>query len=257
MSRTKESTQIPSPVECFIFFNGNTGKFGRPIEDNTNMADLSLPFHFIVLDDGAFRVGGETRASGVKRKIKSNLAHRDYSKHLIVTYSDNGALIAEGEWSEIGTRVKDIGGKYTAVLYVLTKMDEMNRIAALHLRGRALSEWYKFTKGKNPTGPVYFSVKQTKKTEGEDIDSWVPVFEEFALPGQSEEEANSADVILQNWLQSYFANPESIPTATQSRSEPAAQPLSNAFHVAVPASTDDPWAGITDPGAGDIDELPF
>lgn len=51
-----------------------------------------------------------------------------------------------------------------------------------------------------------------------------------------------------DWL---FDRLESIANGSVKHPQPtAAKP-------AVPASTDDPWAGITDPGPGDIDELPF
>lgn len=205
MSRTKESTVVVSPVEAHVFFNGNSGKLGMPVENEQNMADLPTPFSFIVLDDGAFRIGGETRGGGVKRKITSNLAHRDYNKMLTVAYKDNGVLIASGEWSQIGQSVKDLGGKYTAVLYTLAKIDGQYKITSLNLRGRALSEWYKFIKGKNPLGAFAYQVTDVVKTDGEEIDSFIPVFKELAASEKSIEEAATADVILQQWLSATFA----------------------------------------------------
>ncbi len=252
MSRTQPNTVIPSPVEQFIFFNGNTGRFGRPVEENTQMEDLPLPLAFIVLDDGAFRIGGENRALG-KRKIKSGLAHRNYNKSLTVTYSDNGSLIAQGDWQQIRESVAAIGGKYTAVLYALVKLDGQSKIAAIHLRGRALSEWYKFTKGKNPTGPVYFTVTKTAKTEGTDVDSYVPVFEMHDLKASSQEEADAADAILQNWLSGYFKSPENIPAAINSRASNAVPIEGDAFA----------FAGLEEPpaqsgtGSDFDDDLPF
>lgn len=229
MSRTRESAVLASPVDVFIFFNGNTGKFGRPIEgQDKGMQDLSLPLSFVVLDDGAFRIGGETRGGGVKRKISSNTVHRDFSTALSVVYKDNGALIAEGTWGQIGQQVKDLGGKYTLVLYVLTKIDGEYKIAAIHLRGRALAEWFKFTKGKDLFGNTAFSVKSVSKTDGEEIDSFVPVFSETTVSPETVEEANAADTVLQSWLKASFENPHQIEAARPQVTRGETPPPSNA-----------------------------
>lgn len=248
MSRTRESTNIASPVETFIFFNGNTGKFGRPVEDGEGMVDIELPLNFVVLDDAAYRIGGETRGGGTKRKITSNLAHRDFGRRLTVTYKDNGALIAEGEWSQIQGTVKDLGGKYTMVLYCLVKMDEKYRICALHLRGRALAEWFKFSKGKNVCGDFFYSVRSVSKTQGEDVDSYVPHYSEHKIPAAVLEEAFEADAILQAWLESFFAasNDLNIQAAARSRSSAALPDGQQAEAPQVVAG--DPY---------DTDDLPF
>lgn len=206
MSRTRESTVIASPVEAYIYFQGNTGKFGKSADGQEGMEDVPLPLTFVVLDDGAYRIGGETRGGGNKRKIGSNLAHRDFGNHLVVNYKDNGANLAEGFWKDIKQRVTDIGGKYTLVLFVLTKIDGAYKMAAIHLRGRALSEWFKFIKGKNTMGEFAYTVKSVIKTEGEEIDSFIPIFSEVAIKLETVEEANAADTILQVWMKSQFSN---------------------------------------------------
>ncbi len=218
MSRTQPSNSIASPIEAHIFFNGNSGKIGMPVEGQDQMSDMPLPFSFIVIDDGAFRIGGETRGGGVKRKIQSNLAHRDYNKNLVVTYKDNGAQIAAGEWGQIGASVKDLGGKYTGVLYAIAKIDGAYKLASINLRGRALSEWYKFVKGKDVYGDFAYQIASVSKTQGEEVDSFVPSFKEVPASKEAVEEAEAADGVLQAWLKSHFSSPLGIDAATNSRS---------------------------------------
>lgn len=215
MSRTRESTNIQSPVQTHLFFNGNLGQFGRTVEGQDGMENLQLPIKFVVLDDKAFRVSGETRGAS-KRKIKSNLCHQDFVKTLTVTYSDNGEVIADGTWGQIGEKVKAVGGKYTMILYVMLSLNGEQVLAAIHLRGRAVAEWIKFAKGKNVVGDVFFSVQKVEKTQGNDIDSFVPVFAEHKLPGEMKGKADDMDTVLQSWINQYFWS--DIPAATNSRS---------------------------------------
>jgi len=219
MSRTKESPNIPSPVEVAIFFNGNTGQLGAPVDNEDSMVNFQLPFSFIVLDDGGFKITGDNRATTPKRKIVSNLVHRDYYTQLTVSYKDTGEVIASGEWSQIGRTVKEVGGKYTLVLYVLAKIENTYKIAALHFRGRALAEWFRFVNGKNIFGDCAFQVTGVEKTQGQDTDSNVPTFKEIKVSADAVAEAEAADAILQNWLGAYFPNDLNIAQA-----KPAPQP---------------------------------
>lgn len=254
MSRTRESTNVQSPVQAHIFYNGNKGSFGRAVEGDNEMQEIPLPLKFVVLDDKGFRVSGETRGT-TKRKIKSNLCHLDFNRLLKVTYSDNGEVIAEGEWNQVGEKVKNVGGKYTAILYVMLSLNGEQLLGAIHLRGRAVAEWFKFAKGRNVTGDFFYSVQKVEKTVGNDIDSYVPVFAEHALPAEMGVKAGQMDEALQAWLEQYFFS--DIPAATNSRSAgPSVEPeppARNADPFNVPVGPQ--YAQAAAP-AGD-DDLPF
>jgi len=252
MSRTQPSQFTQSPVEFPIFFNGKTGSVGIKKEE---FEDIPFPFSFIVLDDGGFRVGGENRALG-KRKITSNLAHRDHYQTVKVVYDDNGDVIAEGEWKHIKGKVAEVGGKFTLVIYILCKIDGALKTCSLHLRGRALYEWVQFTKGKDVTGNTAFTITHVEMTTGNDTDSYVPRFAETNVSEAAIQEAEAADALLQVWLSTYFKSADGIgasrPQVTrgedQAKNDPKAEPQEAEtanFPIEAPA------------GADDFSDLPF
>lgn len=199
------SERAESPVEANFYFNAKDGKLGVLRKGEEEIADITLPFHFMVLDKDAFTITGEYRTGQEKRKVKSTLAHNHYQRRVRVYFKDNRDEIAAGEWAAIKKNCEQVGGRYTACIFIIAIVDGLFKMGALHLRGRAFAQWLKDTDGVDVTGNFQFSLRSTEKVIGE-VDSWVPRFtvgeatSEVALKAAFE-----MDNILQDWLRAYFA----------------------------------------------------
>lgn len=263
MSRTVEVTRTESPVKAHVFFNGDAGKFGVLESDvSDNIVDVHYPFHFVVLDADAYRVGGKVGMEKNDPKFKSNIAHPKYGTELRVWLeNDESNILAIGKWSQIKNKPALSKAKFTALIYVLADFGNGKKIACLHLHGRAYSAWLQFiqTEKINPCGPHAFVVKGTSEMRGEiGRASLVPVFEITKVSADTLNLADEADSELQVWLKSQFPESE-FAAAGANRSNGSIEPQpretvrGNAYEVAAPAEN----PALAAPLPGEDDDLPF
>lgn len=249
MSRTKEVTRNESPIAAMVFYNGDLGKFSYLHENNSDLVELTMPFRFTVVDDGAHRITGSEGLGKDAPKFKSNLAHEGYSRHLRV-WLDHSPEVAlgEGTWGSMSNRLGVRGAKYTKLLYIITDLGFGKILACLQLKGRAYSAWIEVTSKKkiNPCGDIAFVVKETTMMQGDKgKPSPVPVFETATLSEETKSLAEVADLELQAWLSTQFEDPFA-PAAVAQRID------------RFPPENTDPFPTEAPPVmAGNEDDLPF
>lgn len=209
MSRTVEVTRTESPVKAHVFFNGDKGRFGVLDSDQSDeIQEIAYPFHFVVLDADAFRVGGKVGLERNDPKFKSNIAHPKYGTELRVWLeNDEKNILAVGKWSQIKNKPALSKAKFTALIYILADFGQGKKTACLQLHGRAYSAWLTFIQsGKiNPCGEHAFTVKGAVEMQGDKgRASLVPVFELTKVSSETLALANKADAELQAWMQGQF-----------------------------------------------------
>lgn len=224
MSRTKESTIQTSPVTAHYFLNMKTGKFSCLKEGEKDFLDVKLPFHFILLDAGAFRAAGKNMKT--QRKIKSTMGHFVLNPSIKVFYEDTKEVIAEGSWRSIKDVVGEKSGRFVSVLFAATPAGEM---VCIHLKGRAYSEWLKYldengAKGKDPASffaDSFFSVTGTKSVSGDMGESYVPTFTHAKISkDETVKMADELDFQLQCYFKTLFGEMQATPERGPSTDEP-------------------------------------
>lgn len=210
MSRTRASEQVESPVSATIFFNGESGRFGRMGENkDEGIIDVPLPLRFVVLDAGAHRVTGKRGLEKDAPRFRSTLAHESRTTKLRVWMEGRpNETVAEGTWGSMKEALYPHGARYTRCIYAICDFGVGKETACIQLHGRALSAWMDYVKasGVKPESDIAFSVKEVAEMAGsKGRPSLVPVFSHGQISQETAEAAKAADEDLQAWLDVVFS----------------------------------------------------
>lgn len=203
MSRSRPSANNPNPARRWFEWAGDKGKIRYYDRDAKKMADVDLPFAFLLLDELASVRGWHDASDS---SIHSNMV-RDVKADVLVVKAHKGGIIAEGHYRAIKDRVNAAGGNFTATLYVGFK-DAAGQLAigVLLLKGVALRAWMEFRQAQRKK--VYEgAVAVTGYTEGKkgSITYRAPAFALRDLTPETHQQAVGLDAELQAWLDTYFA----------------------------------------------------
>lgn len=210
MSRSNNVTVI-NPAKYFFEWAGGKeqGYFYYFDKTEGKKKKINLPFRFLVLDTLSTITGfSDSDNSG----IWSNEV-RDTKTTPFVVKTKNG-VIKEGIYKEISDSIKNAGADYTASVYVAYMDNGEMVIAHLKLKTTALSAWYDFNKKLRQTGKSIYSVAVSvnESTEGKkgSVMYRTPVFSEIPASEESERKAKELDRELQDYLNRYLVNKESV-----------------------------------------------
>lgn len=180
--------------------NGNVRYYDRDTKQNVPVPD---GFRFILLDELAVIKGWhDASESG----ITSNEVKR-IDRDPLTVKAFKGGVLAEGFYSKIRDRIVNLGGHYTANLYIAFKpsADQPLSIGSLQLKGAALGAWMEFAK-KNRSEIYKKSIVIRGSKEGKKgkVVFQTPVFHLGEISPETDAQAMGLDKTLQEYLKGYF-----------------------------------------------------
>ena len=254
MSRSCPNENQPNPCTRWHSWNGegNNGfveyydkdKVRANGQKGENVV-VGPKFTFLLLDElSSVRGWHDASDSG----ISSNEV-RDTKAERMVVRALKGGILAEGFYANIRDRIKAVGGKFTANLYVVYKAGTEHRLGALQLKGAALNSWVEFSKG-NRDALYKQAVAITGYLEGKKgkITFRTPVFALRDIAPETDASATKIDKeVLQPYLTAYFK---------RTHMEQASQPVGTAEPVEPESLADAADTGSEPPLPSD-DAAPF
>jgi hypothetical protein len=232
MSRSNPTESTTHISSRWVEYKGDVGEFSYydkevTNEDGTKGANVSLgqKFAFLWLDE-TFTVTGYIEGGG---GVVSNEIKRIREDVLTVRQFKSGNTFS-GRWDKTTpegeafiAKVKAIGGKFTANLYIAYKdADNELKIGVLQLKGAAYSKWSEFFKA-NKDGVRTGAVSVSEHLDGKKgaVKFKTPVFKVVKTSEESDKAAIELDKQLQEFLKTRLAPAPMAPTA---QTQPAAAP---------------------------------
>jgi hypothetical protein len=217
MSRSNPSDGIANPsTRWFEWAGGEDGGFITWYDKDAKQdVKVPLPFTFLVLDELATIKGWHKPSTS---SIYANEI-RDTRQEVLVVKSFKGGELASGLYASIKDRVKAVGGKYAASIYIAYREGEALRLGNLSLKGGAGSAWMDFKKAagskKDDSGKsmkAYFLdavriVSFEQATSG-GTTYRVPVFALAPVTDATNKAALALDTELQAFLADYLKRPK-------------------------------------------------
>lgn len=167
MSRTKKKLEVSSPVSKYLTFSGTKGQI-KYYDTSSSKADSKgnvylESLNLAILDIKASISGyNESSASSVTSNL---LNPYDVNKDkFIVKTKINGkySTFAEGGYSEIKDKLKNVNGKFTINIFGACDLGEGYQIVRLDLSGSSLGSWLDF-RDKKSDEDLYNSVVSIAK----------------------------------------------------------------------------------------------
>lgn len=252
MSRSNPTEGTAHISTRWVEYKGDIGEFSYydkevTNEDGTKGANVSLgqKFTFLWLDEtftitGYIEGGGGVVSNEIKRIREDVLTVRQFKSGN--TFSGNWDKTTPAGEAFIA-KVKSIGGKFTANLYIAYKAGDELKIGVLQLKGAAYSKWSEFFRANKDavrTGAV--SVSEHLDGKKGAVKFKTPVFKVVKTSEESDKAAIELDKQLQEFLKTRLAPAASVP-ATQEEVPAAAtyqeQPPMPTMQQAPPPTEED------------------
>lgn len=196
--------------------NGNVRYYDRDSKTNVPVAD---GFRFILLDELAVVKGWHDASDS---GITSNEVKR-IDRDPITVKAFKGGVLAEGLYSKIRDRVVNLGGHYTANLYIAFKPDSgALAIGSLQLKGAALGAWMEFAK-KN-RGEIYkksIVIRGSNEGKKGKVVFKTPIFHLTDISPETDAQAMALDKALQEYLTGYFGKSKITPPSAEDADPPS------------------------------------
>jgi hypothetical protein len=202
MSRSNPTDNAVNPAVRYFEWNSEHGavRYYDKIA-NTNV-DVGDTFTFILLDQlSTVRGWSDEMGSG----IYANEV-RDTTQEAMVVKAFKSGTLVEGIYRDIKDRVKSLGGRFVASLYIAFKDGNDLKIAALQFKGAALGAWMTFAKDRRAV--LYTKAIQIKGSQEEKkgrITFHTPIFSVTDVAAETDRAAVALDKELQAYFKSYFA----------------------------------------------------
>lgn len=233
MSRSNPTSNV-NPVSRRFQWKGKEGFFKYYDKDNKTNVDVPLPFRFLPLDA---RSGITGWSDANESAIWSNHV-KDITSDQLVVKVKSGTVLT-GKWNDIKDKIKAMGGKFAAFIYVAFKNDDSYEIGTVEIKGASLSTWFNFCKH-HDINRIAVKVSESRQEKNGAVTYEIPVFE--AIPVS--EEANTIAIGLDKQLQEYLGKaPKELPE--DEAPEPIPEPIPEPFEVMGAVEKEDP------------DDLPF
>lgn len=203
MNRSNRGQNVDNPVKAYIKWKAGKGHlefYNSETKEKTQRKNAE----FIILDTPMALTGYSKKH---KAGIRTNEIHSTKKETLTVWV--DGKVIVEGFYDDIKDQVKNMGAKFTQVIYAVMKGD--NRIVKLELAGSAFGAWLNFRDSAkdspyegNPQPRIeYEGVAITGPSEEKEspVGSWYePMFETFEISEEVDAQAIHLDEVLQEYL---------------------------------------------------------
>jgi hypothetical protein len=231
MSISNQSGHSKNPAVVFLQYNSDKETFVYYDKDKKENVAIPLPFSFIVMDRLATITGW---CESLKTGVFSNEVHNTTKEQLNVR-TFKGGIKKVGFYSEIKGEVIEMGGKYTASLYVMPLDGEFKgQIVNLQLKGASLMPWIEAQKNGNT-----FMVRGVKTEKKGRVTFTCPVFEDFKATEDQLASAIELDKALQAYLVEYkTAKREDVAPKTE-RLVDKKDPVEWSFGEKIKKPTDD------------------
>lgn len=189
--------------------SGCLSYYDKATKDNVPVGNK---FTFILLDQLACIKGWhDASESG----IFSNEVKDTRRDPLVVKAFKSNGVLAQGVYAQIRDRVKAVGGKFHANLYIAYREQDQMKIGSIMLKGAALREWMEFSK-EHKSELFKKAVQITGSKEGKkgSITYATPVFAMKEITEETDNQATELDRQLQIYLTQYLNRP-TIQTAEE------------------------------------------
>jgi hypothetical protein len=255
MSRSNPTSNSPNPSERWYQWVGDKGFLRYYDKEKAENVEVALPFTFVLLDQLACVKGWHDASDS---GIFSNEV-RDTRQETLVVRAFKGGELASGLYAAIRDRVGNMGGHFTASLYIAFHgADKQLHVGNLQLKGSQVQAWSEFTKSnRNAIYSKAIRIKSYGEGKKGKVVYRFPVFELVPLSEQSDAKAKELDAKLQEYLVAYLARPKdqaSVPT-------PSAEQVAEVEGSGTPTSGDAEADAITAQQAAQSedpnDEIPF
>lgn len=202
MSRSNPTeNSTPNPASRWFEWQGEDGVVRYYDKAAKETVKVGSDFTFLLLDQLAcVRGWHEASQSG----IYSNEV-KDTRADVLVVKAFKEGILAQGFYKDIKDRVNNLGGNFTANLYLAYSEDGEYKLGVLGLKGAALSAWMEFAKAHR--AELYTkAIRINGFTEGKKgrIVYRVPKFSLRDVSPAADEAAQALDVELQTFLKAYL-----------------------------------------------------
>jgi hypothetical protein len=206
MSRSNPNENMKHPSTMWIEYDGANGGFRYYDKEHLNQdgsrganIDLGKKLSFMFLDQ-TYSVTGwnDTSHSGIYANEVKNISSGILT---VKAFKGQGQLV--GNWNSIKDRVRSMGGKFTANIYVAIKTKSGLTLATIQLKGSAFAKWNDFKKAVGDKAVESGAVSVVNHLDGKKgaVSFKTPVFE---LISEISPESNIAAIELDKELQSYL-----------------------------------------------------
>jgi hypothetical protein len=202
MSRKDEFNNVKNPSVKFADWKSNEKTLTYFDKEKTSTKNpkgtevkIKLPFEFVILKE-MHTIRGYHEASN--SQIFANQVEFTSNQELTVQSRGKG-LLAKGLYQDIKANVKEAGGKYIKVLYV---MDKDGQIITIHLKGSSVKVWGEFTyENRDSLVTKFISITGAKDEKKGTIVYSTPIFEVSNLITDEEDKMSET---AYNSVQSYI-----------------------------------------------------
>lgn len=202
MSRSNPTTHAANPATRWHEWDGSNGGLRYYDKEAKTNVDVPDGFTFMLLDQlSTIKGWHDASDSG----ILSNEV-RDTKQEVFVVKAHKGGILAEGHWTNIRDKVCNLGGNFTANLYIAFKNEDGKLvIGSLQIKGAALNAWIEF-RNANRADLYKKAVRIKGYDEGKKgkIVFRTPRFEIRDITEETDAEAKEIDRFLQDYLKEYL-----------------------------------------------------
>jgi len=169
---------------------------------------VPLPFQFLVLDVLTTVSGfsDEEQTTFYSNEVRNYLGS---TKVEVLDVKLKGKTVAKGTWESIKDKVEAMGAKFANSIYI-GYFDENKQLQLGNIKfyGAPIGSWIEasnaITKSGRKVTDCAFKVVTTKAGKKGSVVWNEPVFEEIKTKPETNDKANSLDIVLQDYLSSYF-----------------------------------------------------
>lgn len=196
MSRSRPSQSIPNPATRRFKWHGATGVLRYWDKAQEKEISVEAPFRFILLDERSTVTGFHEASNSAiyANEVKSTTQSP-------LTVKSKAGVLAEGFYKDIRAEVGEVGGNFTANLYVAFQGKDGLEIGLIQFRGAGLKEWMEFRKtSRNKVYEKAITLTGAVKGRKGSVTFYSPTFE------LSDSSANDDGIAkdLDEQLQDYF-----------------------------------------------------
>jgi hypothetical protein len=191
--------KLEHPCKLWIEFNSEEGKFFFYDKETEKKVEVPMPIYFTTLDELNTITGYNKRNDC---GITSNEVHATTAEILRVRTFKGGESVT-GYYKDIRDNIAAMGGKFTKSVYaLLIHPDKTMEFCNFKFKGAAFSAW--LDKKFNPLVTIVGVSECVQEKNGNNTYN-VPVFKQYKLTKEIDDEALQYDQILQEYLKEYKA----------------------------------------------------
>ncbi len=220
MSLSKPESKITHPCGRWLEWQGSKGTIIRYDKEQKKNVDHGYKIAFVVLDQLNLITGWDDASSS---GVTSNEI-RHPSTDILAVRSFKGGTLFNGLYSAIRDKVAARKLKYTAKIYIATRVEKTLTMAAIQFHGAALNAWIEFYKNNRAYVDAGGGVEISGVVAGQKggIKFVSPVFGKRDVSPDTVAAAVILDGKLQAYLDEYFKKQATPPAAASAAGKESA-----------------------------------